>query len=383
MRREYLLWGVALTLVVAMAYAFFLVFAPFFRAIAWALILAILLAPAHHWLARWVPRGGPRAALTCVLAALLLLGPVLTVGSFLVAELAGGFRTVQAAAESGAIADFDPRNWAAVAWVRDTVEAWVAPYLPDFTVDRYLDFERLNLQATVASVAQELSQWLLGQTGSALSNLADLTFTVVIIWLTLFYLLRDGEALLGRAIELLPYPDAQKDAMLSRLNGVVVSSVYGGMAVALAQGALGGIAFAIVRLPSPVLWGTVMAALSFLPLVGSALVWGPAAIVLVVQGRWIAAIFIAGWGMLVIGLVDNLLRPVLISGRTRMHPLAVFFAVVGGIKAFGFLGLFLGPVLVAGVAGVLELYRGVVRGEYGEDLREKVAPDPEPEPGEA
>jgi predicted PurR-regulated permease PerM len=103
-------------------------------------------------------------------------------------------------------------------------------------------------------------------------------------------------------------------------------------------------------------------------------VWGPAAIILLVQGRWVAAVFLTAWGMVVIGLVDNLLRPMLISGRTRMHPLAVFFAVVGGIKAFGFLGLFLGPVLVAGVAGVLELYRGVVRGDYGEDLKEQMAP---------
>jgi predicted PurR-regulated permease PerM len=121
--------------------------------------------------------------------------------------------------------------------------------------------------------------------------------------------------------------------------------------------------------------------LSFLPVVGASLVWGPTAIVLAIQGRWVAAIGLAVWGALAVGLVDNFLRPMLISGRTQMHPLLTFLAVLGGIQAFGMLGLFLGPVLVALVTGVLDVYRATVRGELGS----KDPPDPDssgPDPPE-
>ena len=149
-------------------------------------------------------------------------------------------------------------------------------------------------------------------------------------------------------------------ALLCAFCVVVSGSPVG--AVALCAGAL---AFAVIGIPSPIMWGTVMAVLSFLPVIGASLVWGPTAIILAVQGRWVAAIGLAIWGALAVGLVDNFLRPMLISGRTQMHPLLTFLAVLGGIQAFGMLGLFLGPVLVALVTGVLDVYRATVRGELG------------------
>ena len=367
-RRELLLWAVAVLCLGGLGFAFFKVFLPFGYSIAWAIILAILLAPVHRWLRRWVPRRGPRALLTCTLAALLLLGPTLTLGTLLVGELVRGIRVVQAAAEAGVLSEIDPMKWGPIVRAREIIDAWGLPYLPNIQADELMNTDRIDFEAAVASAAQQLSQRLLALSGSALSNLANLAFTIVVTWLTLYYLLKDGEWMFQRGIELLPYPDEHKDTMVQRLNEVVFSSVYGGMAVALAQGVLGGIAFAVLGLPSPVLWGTVMAVLAFLPLIGAFVVWAPAALVLLAQGRWIAALVLLLWGGLVVGLVDNFLRPMLISGRTRMHPLLVFLSVLGGIQAFGFLGLFLGPVLVAVVTAVLELYRGAVRGDYGDDF---------------
>ncbi len=375
-RREYMLWGAAALALALLLYGFYLVFSPFFKAIAWAIILAILLTPVHTYLRRWVPKRGPRALLTCLIAALVLVGPTLTLGTILVGELVESFDHWQEQARLGAIREWDPTNWRPVVWLRDTLETYLAPYLPESDLDRYLNLDQVDLESTVASAAQRLSQFLLSTSRGALSNLATLAFTLVVTWLTLYYLLKDGELFVQRLLEIAPYPDDRKEAMLHQLSGVITSSVYGGLAVAATQGLLGGIAFAVLGLPSPVMWGVVMTILAFVPLLGAFVVWAPATIVLLGQGRWIAALLLLLWGVLVVGLVDNLLRPMLISGSTSMHPLLIFMAVLGGIQAFGFLGLFIGPVLVAIVTAVLDLYRGVVRGDYGELGRAAASADP-------
>lgn len=363
LRRELFLWVGTLAFLAVIGWAFYLVFSPFFEAIAWAVILAILLAPVQRWLGKWVEAKGWRALITVLLAAILFLGPVLAIGTALVNEAVLGLRYLQAnAAEIGRqVETWSPGEWGPLRAATEWFEAHLAGHLGFVEGEGML--ESPDLQRTITEGAQRLSQWLLNQTSAAFRNLAELLLTFIITWLTLFYLLRDGDRVLHAVIELLPYPPGRRDAMLSHLNEVVISSVYGGLAVAVVQGLLGGLAFAILGLPSPVLWGVVMAFLAFLPLVGAFIVWAPAAAILAVQGAYGKAIFLAAWGLVAVGLIDNVLRPYLISGRTRMHPLAVFLAVLGGIHAFGFLGLFLGPVLVAVVTGTIDLYREVVSGE--------------------
>lgn len=356
-RNDVLRWTIGLACLAVLTYAAYLIFAPFLRAIAWALILTIMLAPVQSRLARWIRWPSARAAVTCLLAMVLLVGPLAGLTTVLVRELIDGLQYVQA--HAGDIGNVDPSNWRPVAAVSGWLQSW-------FGEPRYQDLlQTQDLGSRVVSAAQGLSQWLLAQSSAIVGNVARFSFTAVVTWLCLFYFLRDGDRGLRAATELLPYPDDLKHEMLERLNGVVVSSVYGGLIVALVQGTLGAIAFAVIGIPSPVLWGTVMAVLSFLPVVGASLVWAPAAVVLAIQGRVGAAIGLAIWGALAVGLVDNFLRPMLISGRTQMHPLLTFLAVLGGIQAFGLLGLFLGPVLVALVTGVLDVYRATVRGELG------------------
>lgn len=369
MRKE-IRWIVALACLSALGYAAWLVFSPFLAGLTWAVILAILVAPLHRWLGRWIRWKGLCAFTTCVVAILVLLGPAAAIGTALVGEVIEGLQYVQAHADE--LRELDPANWALGARVREQVEGWLVEWVGE---SRYREMVRMpDLGATVVSAAQGLSQWLLNRSSAVFRNLAGLAFTLVVTWLTLFYLLRDGEALLDLAVDMMPYPGHKKEEMVERLNDVVVSTVYGGLAVALTQGVLGGVAFAVLGLPSPVLWGTVIAIFSFLPLVGAVLVWGPAALILLVQGRWLAALGLTVWGSLAVGLVDNFLRPMLISGRTALHPLLIFLAVLGGIQAFGILGLFLGPVLVAVVSGLVDLYRGMMRGEFGEPVEaEEVA----------
>jgi predicted PurR-regulated permease PerM len=135
--------------------------------------------------------------------------------------------------------------------------------------------------------------------------------------------------------------------------------VYGGIAVGLAQGSLAGLAFWVLGLSSPVLWGLVAALTSLIPIFGTGIVWAPAAIILLLGGHWIKALILFGWGAAVVAQVDAVLRPYVVSGRAKMHNLLIFFALLGGVKAFGIMGLFIGPVVVSVTLAVLDMLREI------------------------
>jgi predicted PurR-regulated permease PerM len=148
-------------------------------------------------------------------------------------------------------------------------------------------------------------------------------------------------------------PDARKQQLITYLASVTRAVVFGTLLTGVLQGALIGVGFGIVHLPSPLVFAVIAALLSLLPIGGTALVWVPAALYLLAQGRYGAAIFLTIWGALLVGLMDNLLKPLLISGRAEIPTLAVFLGVIGGLSAFGPIGMFLGPVLLAMTIAVL------------------------------
>ena len=155
-----------------------------------------------------------------------------------------------------------------------------------------------------------------------------------------------------RLPDVLPLDRTRSRKLLHRAHEIVTASVYGVVVIAIIQGALGGVMFAVLGLPSPIVWGVVMTFLSTIPMLGSGIIWGPAAVVLGVTGQWWKMGALTIWGALVIGTIDNFLRPRLVGKRTRMHDLLVFFSVLGGLAAFGVIGLLLGPV-VLGMSMVL------------------------------
>jgi predicted PurR-regulated permease PerM len=173
----------------------------------------------------------------------------------------------------------------------------------------------------------------------------------------MYYLFRDGERLRAAAYDIMPLSDDKAHEILNRTGEVIGASVYGVLVIAVVQGVLGGLAFWVLGLPSPLLWGVVMIFLSMIPMLGAFIVWVPAAIYLVLTGDWGKAIMLAVWGALVIGSVDNFLRPKLVGERTRLHELLVFFSVLGGLQVFGVLGIVLGPVIVAITIALLDVLR--------------------------
>jgi predicted PurR-regulated permease PerM len=177
----------------------------------------------------------------------------------------------------------------------------------------------------------------------ALGTVAN--FTVMLF--VLFFFLRDGERIAEAALRLVPLEEPRKQRLLHHMQGVTRAVVFGTAATALLQGLLVGIGFVIAGLPSPVVFGVLAAVLSVVPFGGTALVWGPAVVWLFVDQRYGYGIFLAAWGAAVVGLADNFVKPLLISGRAEVPTLAVFIGVLGGLAAFGLVGLFLGPLVIA------------------------------------
>jgi predicted PurR-regulated permease PerM len=173
----------------------------------------------------------------------------------------------------------------------------------------------------------------------------------------MYYLFRDGERLRVAAYDFVPLSDDKAREIFDRTGEVISASVYGVLVIAVIQGVLGGLAFWVLGLPSPLLWGVVMIFLSMIPMLGAFIVWVPAAIYLALTGHWVYAIILTVWGALVIGSIDNFLRPKLVGERTRLHELLVFFSVLGGLQVFGVLGIVLGPVIVAITIALLDVLR--------------------------
>jgi predicted PurR-regulated permease PerM len=196
----------------------------------------------------------------------------------------------------------------------------------------------------------------------------------------MYYLFRDGHKIVNALPNMLPLERAQSEKIFARTREVISASLYGVLVIASIQGGLGGLMFWILGLPSPLVWAVVMALLAMIPMAGAFLVWVPAAIFLGLSGSWPKAIILTVWGTLVIGTVDNFLRPKLVGEKTKLHELFIFFSVLGGLKVFGILGIVLGPVVLAITLALLDVFRQVeTTGEETQSeptLVEKVALDP-------
>ena len=188
-------------------------------------------------------------------------------------------------------------------------------------------------------------------------NIASGIIKAFFVVFTMYYLFRDGDRIVSKLPAALPLERRQSEAIISRTRDVVSASVYGIVVIASLQGLLGGLAFWILGIPSPLLWAVLMTFVCMIPVLGSFLVWLPLAIYLAATGHWTKAILLVIWGGLVISTIDNFLRPKWMKNQTRLHELLVFFSVLGGISVFGLLGIILGPVVLAITLGLLQTFR--------------------------
>jgi predicted PurR-regulated permease PerM len=173
---------------------------------------------------------------------------------------------------------------------------------------------------------------------------------------TMFFFLMDGEKLLNKILYYLPLKDQDEQRMLSKFTSVTRATLKGTAVIGILQGSLAGAAFWVVGIPSAVFWGTMMAVLSIIPGIGTALVWGPAVIILAAGGNYFRAGGLALFCALVVGSIDNLLRPILVGKDTQMHELMIFFGTLGGIIMFGIMGMIIGPIVAALFITIWEIY---------------------------
>ncbi len=316
--------------------ALFKILQPFFSSMAWALLGAFLLHPAHLRMSRWL-RGRYSLSAGMLTAATLFIciGPLTALSVSFARQAANLLEYIQERMTGMSLPTFErlqevPVLNRVLRWL-DTV-AGVSPE---------------QLQGWAVSGMQSVLKYFASAGGTLFLGAVGTMLGFAMMLFLLFFFLRDGASMFNRLVRLIPMTTTDKSKLAGYLGAVTRAVVFGTLLTALIQGALVGVSFAIVGLPSPVVFGVVAAAFSLLPLGGTAIVWLPAAIVLAVQSRWGAAIFMAVWGALLVGLIDNFLKPLLISGRAEVPTLAAFLGVLGGLAAFGAVGMFAGPILLA------------------------------------
>jgi predicted PurR-regulated permease PerM len=210
---------------------------------------------------------------------------------------------------------------------------------------------------------------LASQASAVLGGSVRLVTGIVVMLVALFYFLRDYKSLLQYLRRLVPLSQAETDQLFRRVSDTIYATLYGNVVVKLVQGVLGGAMFWVLGLPAPVLCGLAMSLFAMFPVVGTSLIWGPAAIFLLIQGSWVKAIVLAVWGSLVVGLIDNFLYPILIANKLRLHTLGILLSILGGLIAFGVAGVVLGPVILASTVALLEVWRQRAEGDPERNLQ--------------
>lgn len=316
---------------------------PFLVAISWAAVLAILFEPVQSRLERRLRRPTLAAAICCVLVVVLLLLPAVAV------VISVGREVSHLLQEQGLPPNAD--YTAIKAWVLERVQAGT------HAVSSRIGIDDVGLADALVQVADQVRTFLVDQTQAIVGGVAGFLFNVIVILFTLFFFLRDRERVLEALRGFMPLSTKNANAVLGRVRDVIIAAVMGGGLVSISQGILAGFGFWVLGVPAPLLWGVATSVFSLIPLVGAAGVWVPVSIVLLLNGQPLKALGLALYGGLVISLVDNFLRPLVIGQSTQLHTLLIFFSILGGIQIFGFLGLVMGPVVLALGLALFEIIR--------------------------
>ncbi len=316
------------------AYICSLLWAPFLPTFTWALTLAILFAPAHQIIETRLKSPNLAAVVSVLLVALIVVGPAFFVAERLISEAASNADYVQRQISSSDLRQILSKHpWTA------TFTRWIS--------------QEIDLRAIVGHA----TSWLTNMGATVVRKSTAELASALITFYALFFLLRDRREALLAMMRISPLAEAETKLIANRVADTVHAIVYGTVLVSAMQGALGGLMFWWLGLPAPFLWGLVMGLLSIIPVLGAFVVWVPTAIVLALDGDWEKAVILALWGGLVVGTVDNFLRPILMSGRLRTHTFTTFISLVGGLNLFGAPGVILGPVAVTAAVELLDLWR--------------------------
>ena len=317
--------------VVALFFCYQLI-APFLKPIIFSAIVAISAYPAHVRIHSRIRNQNAAAAASTTIVVLLITTASILLGHAIVSGLTDVYRSLSNATGT---------NESLSVYLLHLIERAAG------FVSRYIPVSGPDVQTAITEQAKRAVSALLSMSAGALGSLTSLFGNALTAFFVLFFLFRDGESMLHRVAEVIPLTRDQATGLYVCAKETLNAILYGTIAIALLQGALTGLGFFFVGLGSPVLWGIVAGVCSLLPVVGTAAVFLPAISMLAFTAHWVKATVLLVWAIIIVNPVDNVLRPYLIGGRTKLSTLFVFFALLGGLETFGPLGIFLGPVILA------------------------------------
>ncbi len=323
-----------LLLLALVTVAFFWIISPFFGAVFWAMVLALMFMPVHRRLCALLRGRDTLAALgTLLFCMVIVVVPMIFVVGAMVDEATSFTQRLRTG-------EFNPRTY--FEQIQNALPGWSRDLLGRFGLFNAQDVVD-KLTAAVVQGGQALTTRALAIGQNTLMLLVNLGIMLYL----LFFFLRDGRDLAQTIRRAVPMQRQHTDFLLSKFATVVRATVKGTVVVALVQGMLGGVAFAFLGIHGAVLWGVVMSVLSLLPAIGAALVWAPVAIYLMATGSMIEGLGLAAWGAGVMGMVDNLLRPILVGKETKLPDYLVLLSTIGGLSIFGVNGFLIGPAIAA------------------------------------
>jgi predicted PurR-regulated permease PerM len=318
-------------------YLAYVIYRPFLKALFLALVLTIAFWPLYQWIAKRVRSGTARALLTTLAVILLIMLPLLFISFNLVSEAASLY---------GFVSQNVAGNWSGhSAWLNDGLGR----------ISESTGIPATQLRSVITARVQGLGSWLVGIAGWAAQGFAQQVGTAILTLLIMFFFVRDSERYTRALAEAIPLPPGRVQQLAGTLRTTVVSNVYGMVVVGLIQGSLTALGWWMTGLRAPLLWGAIATLFSFVPLVGPALVWWPGVFFLAIQGRWIQAAVLLAWGALVVTSADYIIRPRFAGGRSNANTLLVLLSLLGGLKAFGAVGIIAGPVVLSVVTALLSM----------------------------
>ncbi|WP_122088854.1 AI-2E family transporter [Halalkalicoccus subterraneus] len=325
-RRGFLLALIALLLAVSFA-----MIQPFLQYVLLALLLAFVLYPLQR---RLESRMGQGIAATVLIvgAVIAFFIPFVVIG----ATVAGDAMQLAQQLQNGGFSGFGVSQ----------AEAMIQQYTG----------QQIDIASRVSGYAQSAAQTLAGSVPGVFSAVTHALIGLGLLVFILFFLLKDGEKLYAWVRTVTPLPETLQDDFYTSLNDITWAVLLGHVLVATVQGGIAGLGLIVTGIPNAVFWTFIMIVLSLIPVVGSILIWGPAAIYLVASGQMVAGVALAIWGLIVVSATDDFLRPIVVDRHAELNPSIIIVGVIGGVYLMGFMGLFIGPILVGALKVVLELF---------------------------
>lgn len=334
---------VMLALVAALGYLTFRIIRPFLVPIMWGIVLSIVFYPLYSYIMRYLKWKWLASLIVLFIIITIIVGPFSYFSYLLINEV----RDILINVGTGKIDA-----------VQNILRHPAVHYLLYWITNVFnLPFTEADIEKTIIENTALMGKELIGNIPVGLGSVVTILINFIFMALAIFFMLKDGAAFLLKSRDFMPFSEQQKDRLASQIRDIVISTIYGGVLVAIMEGVTGGIAYAVLGLKSPVMWGAATAIASFIPMLGAFTVWGVIAAYLFIKVSVLKGIAMTMIGVFGISFIDYGLRPILIGNRTRMPAVVIFFSVLGGIKFFGLVGLIMGPLVVVLFLSVMEIFR--------------------------